>query len=362
MKLSPVQVKTLLFILRDVASKAELDHRFTDGHAADELVKLGLLRTHAGFYSITQQGRELAIAERKEASIEKQLKPVAVYVAKVPETISMSKPLDIEALSTPQSGLFKAPLINEKVNIQKGETMNAVAEKRSTNAVQIKYSPRDLVDVVVLRNQINKIDLYDEISIDNSHLRARMSRDLYNFKRANILIEDFDGLIRVGTKCNAYLAKHAGKKDTSEVIKFPKPSADFKLVDHAELTKDAKPAKAEPLEDVVAAADTEFEIPAFLRKSTATMSLSDGAEKTSTTLPESTLTFEYEATTVDSFEQAQAETRKDIEKLQRRVKFAYTDEHTMLIIEHDKLPLELDAESTKRLLDFANEISMVAVV
>lgn len=361
MKLSPVQVKTLLYILRDVASKAELDQRFTDGHAADELVKLGLLRTHAGFYSITQQGRELAIAQRKEAAIEKQLKPVAVYVAKVPETISMSKPLDIEALSTPQSGLFKAPLINEKVTIQKGIPMNAVAEKRSTNALQIKYSPRDLVDVVVLRNQINKINLYDEISIDNSHLRARMSRDLYNFKRANILIEDSDGLIRVGDKCNAYLAKQADKKVSSDVIKFPKPSADFKLVDHAELTKDAKPTKAEPLEDVVSAADDQFDIPAFLRKQTVVFP--DAYADINFIRPEPIpMTFTLETAPTDTFEQAQAETRKDIEKLQRRVKFAYTDEHTMLIIEHDKLPLELDAESTKRLLDFANEISMVAVV
>lgn len=366
MKLSPIQLKTLKYLLRDVASKAELDHQFTDGHAADELVKLGLIVTHAGFYSITNSGRKVTTLDRNEAAAAKQLKPMPVYVPKKLETISFNQPLNIADLSRPQSSVFNAAI--ESTPTKRGNTMNAVVEKRSTNAVQIKYSPRDLVDVVVLRNQINKINLYDEISIDNSHLRGRMSRDLYNFKRANILIEDADGLIRVGDKCNAYLAKQADKKVSSEVIKFPKPSADFKLLDTAELVHKVKTDNAPAIETVEKTPDDQFDIPAFLRKDKSslpsqleTIHATSGQVKVGE-IPAESFQYELPDTTTNSFEAARLETKRDIEKLMNRVRFAYTDEHTILIMEHGKEPLELSADDTKRLLDFANEISMVAVV
>jgi hypothetical protein len=330
MKLSQVQVKTLLFILRDVASKAELDHRFTDGHAADELVKLGLLRTHAGFYSITQQGRELAIAQRKEAAIEKQLKPVAAYVAKVPETISMSKPLDIEALSTPQSGLFKAPLVNEKVTIQKGIPMNAVVEKsRSLRVLEyLEAHPKSAAGTVA-----EALEFLNPMAYIKT-----------NIKLGQVVFEN-EGTKRVYSIAPGLRAAeiHRGGESAS------KPAAeDSTLIEN----------KDDALK--IPSQNAEFEIPAFLRKTVA-IEPNPKANEVAVNTADG-LEFKLLTSAQDTFEQAQAETRKDIEKLQRRVKFAYTDDHTMLIMEHDKLPLELDAESTKRLLDFANEISMVAVV
>lgn len=320
MELFPVQVKTLLFVLRDVASKAELDQQFPDGHAADYLVTIGLLNTHAGFYSITSAGRKVAAAHRRDAAAEIQIKPVSAYVAKSPETISINKTLDIAALSTPQSGLFKAPIINEKVNISKGKSMNAVVEKsRSLKVLE--------------------------------YLEAHPKSDSGTVAEAIEVLNPM-AYIKTNISLGQVVFEQAGNKRLYSIAPGLK-AADI----HRGGEKANKP---NDVSVPAAGKNEEYQIPAFLRRTEPTETSASNDLEVSASAEE--LQFELPVAAEDSFSQAQAETRKDIEKLQRRVKFAYTDDHTMLIIEHDKQPFELDAQATKRLLDFANEISMVAVV
>lgn len=322
MELFPVQVKTLLFVLRDVASKAELDQQFPDGHAADYLVAIGLLNTHAGFYSITSAGRKVAAAHRRDAAAEIQIKPVSAYVAKSPETISINKSLDIAALSTPQSGLFKAPIINEKVNISKGKSMNAVVEKSRSLKVLEYLEAHPKSDSGTVAEAV-------EVLNPMAYIKTNISLGEVVFEQ-------------VGNK-RLYSIAHGLK------------AADI----HRGGEKAIKPKDV----SVTASEKTdEYQIPAFLRRTESTETGASNDLEVSASAATEELQFELPGAPEDTFSQAQAETRKDIEKLQRRVKFAYTDDHTMLIIEHDKQPFELDAQATKRLLDFANEISMVAVV
>lgn len=304
MQLGYLETKTLQALRAGPMESWQLIDRLGSSTGLRKLISLGYAKDVEGVYSITQKGKDNCPTRRSTVKTE--------IAEKIQERVEPVREIEIPVF------------INAGLTISEVTTMAANKEWPSN---------KDVIDLVIAKNQILRKDLYSSFPFSGTEYINFMAKKIYSLVKQEVLRSEGD-FLHLGIKCNDWLGKKLKPSTKSEK---PAKVPDFKLINAHELNKGEPKNEAKP-------------IPKQPQKTTAKSTMDAQAPAAE---PQRAVVPKVQAATPQN-----NQTQVDDGHSSNSVRFAFTNDKCLLLLGIQYVPICFTALQTKELFDFMYSVGM----